>query len=125
MKLAVVLICVLLISSTGQTAQTTISDDISSRYRWSNHALFNDVIRNTLQTTIDSDSGIVSSYLYFYDTIVTWIKDTYRAWVEKDSYKSARLLLLSFGLVGLVGIRRRLKKSRSAQKSGLNKQVGS
>ena len=46
----------------------------------------------------------------YYDEIVSWIKDEYHAWVAKDQYDSTRLLLLSFGLVGLVGIRRKFKK---------------
>ena len=47
----------------------------------------------------------------YYDDIVSWIEDEYRAWVAKDHYGSTRLLLLSFGLVGLIGIRRKFKKS--------------
>ena len=54
----------------------------------------------------------------YFDKVVSWIKDTYRARVAKDNYGSTRLLLLSFGLVGLVGIRRKFKKSRSAQNPG-------
>ena len=46
----------------------------------------------------------------FYDKVVSWIKDAYHAWVAKDHYGSTRLLLLSFGLVGIVGVRRKLKK---------------
>ena len=55
----------------------------------------------------------------YYDEIVSWIKDEYHAWVAKDQYDSTRLLLLSFGLVGLVGIRRKFKKSSSAQNQNL------
>ena len=51
----------------------------------------------------------------YFDKVVSWIKDTYRARVAKDNYGSTRLLLLSFGLVGLLGIRRKFKKSRSAK----------
>jgi len=47
----------------------------------------------------------------YYDEIVSWIEDEYHAWVAKDHYGSTRLLLLSFGLVGLIGIRRKFKKS--------------
>ena len=47
----------------------------------------------------------------YYDEIVSWIKDEYHAWAAKDQYGSTRLLLLSFGLVGLIGIRRKFKKS--------------
>ncbi len=46
----------------------------------------------------------------FYDKVVFWIKDAYHAWVAKDHYGSTRLLLLSFGLVGIVGVRRKFKK---------------
>ena len=46
----------------------------------------------------------------YYHKVVSWIKDTYQAWVAKDRYGSARLVLLSFGLVGLIGIRRKFKK---------------
>ncbi len=45
-----------------------------------------------------------------YDKVVSWIKDAYQAWVAKDQYGSTRLLLLSFGLVGIVGVRRKFKK---------------
>ena len=125
MKLAATLICVFFISSTGQTAQTAISDDVNSRYGWSNHGFFYNVIGDTKQTAIDSDPMIANSYRYFFDKVGTWIKDTYRGWVANDNYESARLLLLSFGLIGLVGIRRKFKKSRSAQKSDVKKRVGS
>jgi hypothetical protein len=47
----------------------------------------------------------------YYDKIVSWIEDKYHAWVAKDHYGSTRLLLLSFGLVGLIGIRRKFKKN--------------
>jgi hypothetical protein len=46
----------------------------------------------------------------YFDKVVSWIKDAYHAWVAKDHYDSTRLLLLSFGLVGLIGIRRKFKK---------------
>jgi hypothetical protein len=46
-----------------------------------------------------------------YDDVVSWIEDAYHAWVAKDHYGSTRLLLLSFGLVGLIGIRRKFKKN--------------
>jgi hypothetical protein len=46
----------------------------------------------------------------FYDEVVLWIKEVYHGWVAKDHYYSTRLLLLSFGLVGIVGIRRKFKK---------------
>jgi hypothetical protein len=52
--------------------------------------------------------------LTYSDKVVSWIKDTYRARIAKDNYGATRLLLLSFGVVGLLGIRRKFKKSRSA-----------
>jgi len=58
--------------------------------------------------------------LTYFDKVVSWIKDTYRSRVAEDNYGSTRLLLLSFGLIGLVGIRRKLKKRRSAQISSEN-----
>ena len=45
-----------------------------------------------------------------YDKVIYWIKDTYRAWVPKGHSGSTRLLLLSFGLVGIIGMRRKFKK---------------
>ena len=56
-------------------------------------------------------------HIYF-DKVVSWIKEAYHAWVVKDNYGSTRLLLLGFGLIGLVGIRRKFKKSRYAQNPG-------
>lgn len=47
----------------------------------------------------------------YYNEVVNWIKDAYHAWVAKNQYDSTRLLLLCFGLVGLIGIRRKLKKN--------------
>ncbi len=47
----------------------------------------------------------------YYDKVVFWIKDAYYAWFSKDHYGSTRLILLSFGLVGLIGIRRKFKKN--------------
>jgi hypothetical protein len=47
----------------------------------------------------------------YYEKLVFWIKDGYHAWIAKDRYGSTRLLLLSFGLVGLIGIRRKFKKN--------------
>jgi hypothetical protein len=45
-----------------------------------------------------------------YDKIIIWLKNVYRAWVSEGHSGSTRLLLLSFGLVGIIGIRRKLKK---------------
>jgi hypothetical protein len=45
-----------------------------------------------------------------YDKLIIWLKNVYRAWVSEGHSGSTRLLLLSFGLVGIIGIRRKLKK---------------
>ena len=45
-----------------------------------------------------------------YGKLVIWLKNVYRAWVSEGHSGSTRLLLLSFGLVGIIGIRRKLKK---------------
>jgi hypothetical protein len=47
----------------------------------------------------------------YYDQVVSWIENAYHAEIAKDHYGSTRLLLLSFGLVGLIGIRRKFKKN--------------
>ena len=47
----------------------------------------------------------------FYDEVISWFEDAYHAGVAKDQYGSTRLILLSFGLVGLIGIRRKFKKN--------------
>jgi len=47
----------------------------------------------------------------YYDEVVSWLNDVYHIWVTKDQYGSTRLLLLSFGVVGLIGIRRKFKKN--------------
>ena len=121
MKLAAMLIWAVIASSTGQTGQTAIFDDANSRYGWSKHGFIYNVIVDTKKTPIDSDSVIANSHIYFYDKVLTWIKDTYRVWVANDKYESSRLLLLSLGLIGLVGIRRRFKKRRSTQYFGKKK----
>ena len=46
-----------------------------------------------------------------YDKAIFWIKDAYRAWVSKDHSGSTRLLLLSFGLVGIIGIKKKAQKT--------------
>ena len=45
-----------------------------------------------------------------YEKAILWIKDAYRAWIPKGHSGSTRLLLLSFGLVGIIGMRRKFKK---------------
>ena len=47
----------------------------------------------------------------YYEEVVAWLKDAYHTWIAKNPYGSTRLLLLSFGLVGIIGIRRKFKKS--------------
>jgi hypothetical protein len=42
--------------------------------------------------------------------LISWLKNTYQLWAAKDHYGSTRLLLLSFGLVGIIGIRRKFTK---------------
>ena len=60
----------------------------------------------------DDESAIIPSPgNNIYDIVASWIKDVYHAWTAKDHYGSTRLLLLSFGLVGLIGIRRKFKKN--------------
>jgi hypothetical protein len=69
-------------------------------------------IDNGRKDGLEADSNPIPTY---FDKVVSWIKETYHARVAEDNYGSTRLLLLSFGLIGLVGIRRKLKKRRSAQ----------
>ena len=184
MRLALILIYVIFISATGQTAQTAVSDhnsydQINSLSGWDNSELLNNDCRNTQQTAIDSHSVTADGYLlddcsfdtqpetafltydysgtkrlgYFEDKwtklastgyhsmyaraeiytidsvrdgesadnpspsnnyhnkFVSWIENAYHAWAAKDYYGSTGLLLLSFGLIGLIGIRRKFKKS--------------
>ena len=47
----------------------------------------------------------------YYNEVVSWLRDVYHAWVPGNQYGSTRLLLLSFGLVGLIGIRRKFKRN--------------
>ena len=47
----------------------------------------------------------------YYDQVVSWIENASYSWFPKDQYGSTRLLLLSFGLVGLIGIRIKFKKN--------------
>ena len=183
MRLAKILICVIFISSVGQTAQAAISnvilnEDINNLYGWNNPELFSNDCRNTPQAGIESQFVTVIGFLLddclfyarsetawstddhggkkrldylddkwakfastgnhanyvkaeisaidrgrdgelannpmphhrYYNEVVSWIENAYHAWVAKDPYGSTRLLLLSFGLVGLIGIRRKFKK---------------
>jgi hypothetical protein len=106
MKFAVMLICVFFINAPGQTAQNTNSD----------HIFYDNYFINTQPEAdlLSHDHRGTKQFDYF-DKVVSWIKDTYRSRVAKDNYGPTRLLLLSFGVVGLVGIRRKFRKSRSAQ----------
>ena len=69
-------------------------------------------IDNDANSELEAGSNPIPTY---FDKLVSWLKETFLARVAEDNYGSTRLLLLSFGLVGLVGIRRKFKKSRSAQ----------
>lgn len=184
MRLATILVYIFFISTTGQTAQAAVSDDmlydeINRLYRWNQPEIFNNDFRDTQQTAIDSQSVTPDSRLFddclfnarpetaliahipgrtkridyfddgliqlvsagyysksagaelstldrgrdaesadspnpsyhYVDEAVSWIKEVYHAWVPKNHYGSTRLLLLSFGLVGLIGIRRKFKKN--------------
>ena len=59
------------------------------------------------ETVLDNNPSAHNSG---YDKLVIWLKNAYRAWVSEGHSGSTRLLLLSFGLVGIIGIRRKLKK---------------
>ena len=70
--------------------------------------------RAEISTTDNTGDGVWVAlpnpgHNYFGD-VVSWIVAAYRAWVSKDHYGSTGLVLLSFGLVGLIGIRRKFKK---------------
>ena len=60
-----------------------------------------------IETELNSNPGARNSG---YDKLIIWLKNVYRAWVSEGHSGSIRLLLLSFGLVGIIGIRRKLKK---------------
>jgi hypothetical protein len=47
----------------------------------------------------------------YYDEVISWVEDAYHEGVANDHYGPTRLLLLSFGLVGIIGIRRKFKKN--------------
>ena len=51
-----------------------------------------------------------------YDEVVSRIKNAYQELDAKDQDDYTRLLLLYFGIVGIIGVRRTVKKSSSAQK---------
>jgi len=187
MRSGLIFIYILFISATGQTALSTIADDIlcdniHRLYGWDQPEQFNNDCRNTPPITLGNRSVIEKGYLFddyifhtqpepalltydhggviqlayfsptwtkptkpassgfysmytaadisnidgggddesafipkpgnsIYNKVVSWIKDAYHAWTAKDHYGSTRLLLLSFGLVGIVGIRRKFKKN--------------
>lgn len=184
MRSGLIFIYILFISATGQTALSTIADEIlcdnrHSLYGWDQPAQFNNDCRNTPPITLGNRSVTEKSYFFddceismqpepalltydhggaiqldyfspkwtkpassgfysmytgadtsnidsggddesaiipspgnnIYNKVVSWIKDAYHAWTAKDHYGSTRLLLLSFGLVGIVGVRRKFKKN--------------
>ncbi len=51
-----------------------------------------------------------------YDNVVSRIKNGHLEFDEKDQDRYTRLLLLCFGIVGIIGVRRTVKKSSPAQK---------
>ena len=63
----------------------------------------------------ESVSGPSLGYNH-YDKFVSRIKNAYRELDAKDQDDYTRLLLLCFGIVGIIGVRRTVKKSSSAQK---------
>ena len=148
MKFAGILIFIIFINASGQTAQTNNSDDIfydnciinaqpESALLTHDHSgtkqfdyfdnkwtvlasiSYRPGYTRTEVTDIDSDgngglkAGPNPIHIY-YDKVVSWIKETYQTRIAKDNYGATRLLLLGFGLIGLVGIRRKLKKIQSA-----------
>ena len=50
-----------------------------------------------------------------YNKLVSLIKYAYHEWDANDLDDSTRLLLLFFGIVGIIGVRRTVKKSSSVQ----------
>jgi len=184
MRSGLIFIYILFISATGQTALSTIADDIlcdniHRLYGWDQPEQFNNDCRNTPPIPLGNRSVTEKGYLFddyifhtqpepalltydhggamrldyfnhnwtkltsssfhsmytaaemssidgsgddesaiipnlgdnIYDIVASWIKDAYHAWTAKDHYGSTRLLLLSFGLVGIVGVRRKFKKN--------------
>ena len=75
------------------------------------HSMYTAAEMSSIDGGGDDESAIIPSPgNNIYNKVVSWIKDAYHAWTAKDHYGSTRLLLLSFGLVGIVGIRRKFKK---------------
>lgn len=46
----------------------------------------------------------------YFVQIISRIRNVYDSWAAKDDYGSIRLVLLCFGMVGLIGIRRKFKR---------------
>jgi hypothetical protein len=55
---------------------------------------------------------------HHYDKVVSWIKDAFQEWNAKDQDEYPRLILLSFGIIGVIGIRRTVKKRLTVQDIG-------
>ena len=77
--------------------------DYDTKYSRSEFSLVNTVKDPELAT---NPSPPMSNY----EKAISWIKNAYRAWIPKGHSGSTRLLLLSFGLVGIIGMRRKFKK---------------
>lgn len=101
----------LLADDHGGTKRLDYLDDKGPRLASSDyHALYAraEISPVDISRDIELANNPNPSHSYF-DEAVSWIKDVYHAWGAKDHYGSTRLLLLSFGLVGLIGIRRKFK----------------
>jgi len=76
------------------------------------HSMYTAAEMSNIDGGGDDESAIIPSLgNNIYDIVASWIKDVYHAWTAKDHSGSTRLLLLSFGLVGIVGVRRKFKKN--------------
>ena len=97
----------------GGTKQLDYFDDKSTKLAGIGyHAMYAGVEISAADSGRDGESANNPSLSNnYYDEVVSWIENAYQAWVAKDQYGSTRLLLLSFGLVGLIGIRRKFKKN--------------
>ena len=87
-------------------------DKLSQLASAGNQAVYAGVQISTLDSGGDGEStDKPNPNPSYYEEAVSWLKDVYHAWVPGNHYGSTRLLLLSFGLVGLIGIRRKFKKN--------------
>ncbi|MGD8291950.1 MAG: hypothetical protein PVF37_09600 [Desulfobacterales bacterium] len=130
--MALIVIWVLLMNPAGLLAHNEDLGDIDhagpgSPGSWDSHRFFegqsNQLVEDGVETKyarleflsvgadkeaeLDSNPSARNSG---YDKLIIWLKNVYRAWVSEGHSGSTRLLLLSFGLVGIIGIRRKLKK---------------